>query len=444
MPTQWSAPSRKLAREAPRRYQSTERSDRVVEIFTMDPLQLAKIFAQSMLLGALIGLQRERREDPIAGIRTFPLVAALGTLCGVLADEYSAWVLAVGFVVMGALVISSAIMRWRAKGSIGTTTQMSMLLTFGLGAMFVHGPAWVAIALGVVMAALLQYKPELHGAVERLASKDVYAVVQFTLIAFVVLPVLPNYTYGPFDVLNPRQIWYMVILISGMSLASYAALKLLGGKHGTLLSGVVGGLVSSTATTLTMSRRSRLGEAPELVSAAIMAASGVVFLRVAVIVGVVNSALLPVIVPPMVGLFIVGLAIAVVLVYRHRGTETPMPDVKNPCELRTSLIFALMYAAVLFLLAAGRYYLGDRGIYAVSAASGLTDMDAIAVSAAKLSVSEGMNLRVAARAIIIASMANLVFKSVLVAVLGSRPAFKRSAVGFLVLFVAGALAVALV
>jgi len=410
----------------------------------MDASHLAKVFAQSMLLGALIGLQREQSKRPIAGIRTFPLVAALGTLCGVLADRFSPWVLAAGLVTMGALVVSSTVLRSRVKRTLGTTSQMAVLVTFALGAMLVHGPPFVAIAVGVVMAALLQYKPELHGLVQRLQSKDVYAVVQFTLIAFVVLPVLPDRTYGPFEVVNPRQVWWMVVLVSGMSLASYAALKVLGGRKGTLASGLVGGLVSSTATTITLSRRSQQGDSPALAAAAIMAASGVVFLRVAAIVGVLNPTLLPRLIGPMVGMFLVGIIVAAVFAARQAREEIPLPEVKNPCELRFSLVFALLYTVVLFLLAAGRYHLGDRGIYAVSALSGLTNMDAIAISIARFSNLGKMDLQMAVRAIIAAAMASIVFKTILVGVLGSRPLLKRMALGFAILFLAGVAAILLV
>ncbi len=410
----------------------------------MEPLHLAQVFAQSMLLGALIGLQRERSKKPIAGIRTFPLIAAMGTLSAVLAKQYSPWVLAAGMIVMGAYIVTGAIMRWRLKESISTTTQMAILLTFGLGAMMVEGPVFVAIALGVVMAALLQYKSELHSFVEGLQNKDVYAVVQFMLITFVVLPVLPDKTYDAFGVINPRQVWWMVVLISGMSLASYAALKLLGGRYGTLASGVIGGMVSSTATTLTVARGTRQSETTAMATAAIMAASGIVFARVAVIVAIVQRPLLLPVLIPMAGLVLVGLAVAAVFAVRTRGEEVPLPEVENPCELRFALIFAAMYAVVLFFLAAGRYYLGESGIYAVSAISGLTDMDAIAISVARLRGQEDLAQQTAVRAIIIAGMANMVFKTGLVAAIGNRALLKRTALGFGILLLAGGVAVAVV
>lgn len=410
----------------------------------MDPYHLAKVFAQSILLGALIGLQRERAKKPLAGIRTFPMIAAMGTVCAVLAKEYSPWVLAAGLIVMGAYMVGGAVLRWRLKQSTSTTTQMAMLLTFGLGAMLLEGPAFVAIAVGVVMAALLQYKPELHGIVERLQNKDVYAVVQFTLITFVILPVLPDQTYGPFEVINPRQVWWMVVLISGMSLASYAALKVFGGRYGTLASGVIGGMVSSTATTLTLARRSKQGESPAMAAAAIMAASGIVFVRVAVIVAFVDRSLLMPVLVPSGALLAVGLIVAAILAFRTEAQDVPLPEVENPCELRFALVFAAMYAVVLFFLAAGRHYLGESGIYVVSAVSGLTDMDAIAISVARLQGQGDLVVRTAVRAIIIAGMANMVFKTGLVASLGDRALLKRAAVGFGILFVAGAVAVALV
>ncbi|MBN1342181.1 MAG: MgtC/SapB family protein [Phycisphaerae bacterium] len=410
----------------------------------MDPMQVAKIFAQSLLLGALIGLQRERQKRPIAGIRTFPLVAALGTACALLARQYTGWILAAGFLTMGGFAITSGILRYHVKKGLSTTTQMAMLLTFALGALLVQGPPFIAIAVGVVMAALLQYKPELHGFAQGLQSKDVYAVVQFALITFVVLPVLPDKTVDPFHVISLRQVWWMVVLVSGMSLASYAGLKLLGGRYGTLVSGLVGGLVSSTATTLTLSRRTKQGESVEMASAAIMAASGVVFLRIAAIVGVIEVSILPRLIVPMAGLFVVGVVLAALLAFRQTPEDVALPEIKNPCEVRFSLIFALMYAVVLFLLAAGRHYLGNEGIYVVSAVSGLTDMDAIAISVARLVGVESLDMRTAVRAIIVASMANMVFKTCLVAALGNRRLLKRTGIGFGVLFATGIAAVALV
>jgi len=407
----------------------------------MDTSQLFKIFAQSMFLGAIIGLQRQQTEHPIAGIRTYPLVAALGTLCGVIAQQYAAsWIIAAGFLAVAAILVSSSLMRWQLERDPGMSSEMALLVTFGLGVMLVQGPATVAIALGVMTAALLLYKPELHGVVHKLQHKDVHAVVQFTLITFVVLPVLPNQAYGPFNVLNPRQIWWVVVLVAGMSLASYAALKLLGGRSGALASGLVGGLVSSTATTVTIARRSHGDASPSMGAAAIMAASGVVFLRVAVIIGVIDFSLVPRLAVPATALFIVGLAMAAIFALRGKTVGYQVREAANPCELKVAFLFAIMYSAVLFLLAAARHYLGSRGIYAAAGLSGLTDMDAIAVSIARLTGDGQLTSGVAVRAIIVASMANMVFKAILAGVLGNRPLLWRLMIGFGVFLGAGAIA----
>jgi len=412
----------------------------------MDPSGLFKVFAQSILVGGIIGLQREQTRYPIAGIRTYPLVAALGTLCGVLADQFpaSSWIIAAGFLAVAAVVVGSSLLRWQLERDPGITSEISILVTFGLGVMLVRGPAAVAIALGVVTAALLLYKPELHGLVEKLGSKDVHAVVQFTLITFVVLPVLPDRAYGPFAVVNPRQIWWVVVLVAGIGLASYVALRFLGGRSGTLASGLVGGLVSSTATTLTLSRRTRGGQSASLAAAAIMAASGVVFLRVAVITAVIDLPLLPRLAAPAGVLFVLGLVMAALFALRTQGNEPPLPEPSNPCELRVALLFAFLYTVVLFVLAAARHYLGDRGIYAAAGLSGLTDMDAIAVSIARLTADDRIDPRVAVRAIIVASMANMVFKAGLAGLLGNRPLLWRLVLGFGAFLVAGGVAFTLI
>ncbi len=409
----------------------------------MDPSHLFKVFAQSILLGAIIGLQRQQTAHPIAGIRTYPLVAALGSLCAVVAQQYgsSGWIIAAGFLAIAAIVVTSSLLRWQLEHDLGMTSEVSLLVTFGLGVMLVRGPASVAIALGAVTTALLLYKPELHGLVERFKAKDVHAVVQFSLITFVVLPVLPNQAYGPFNMLNPRQVWWVVVLVAGISLASYAALKLVGGRSGALASGVAGGLVSSTATTVMISRRSRENHGSHsTAAAAIMAASGVVFLRVAVIIGVMDHALLAHLIVPATALFVLGLGLAVVFAYGDSPSDAPLPESSNPCELKVALIFAVMYSGVLFMLAAARFYLGNRGIYAAAALSGLTDMDAIAVSIARIAHDGQIDARVAVRAVIAASMANMVFKAVLAGILGSRALLWRLLIGFGSFFLAGTIA----
>ncbi|HBO44077.1 MAG TPA: MgtC/SapB family protein, partial [Planctomycetaceae bacterium] len=235
----------------------------------------------SLLLGLLVGLQREHAAA-MAGLRTFPLITLLGSVAAMLGLEFGGWVVAAGWIgVLGILVTAKLLKIKQADFSHGTTTDAAVLLMFGVGALLVVGPMVVAVAIGGGVAVLLQFKPELHDFSRRLGDADLRAIMQFVLITCIILPVLPNKTYGPLDVLNPREIWLMVVLIVGMSLGGYITYKFLGRNARILLGGFLGGAISSTATTASYSRRAG-GDSLGLSAAAvvILIASTVVFGRV--------------------------------------------------------------------------------------------------------------------------------------------------------------------
>ena len=254
-----------------------------------------KLFGQigiSLLLGLLIGLQRQRAESAIGGIRTFPLIAAFGTYAAGSRKNYGGWIIAAGLLAVAALLLVSNFMMARGgNADAGQTTEIAALLLFGVGAYLVVGELAVAVALGGVIAVLLHYKDPLHAFAKRIGEQDVTAIMQFVLISLVVLPVLPNRTFGPYDTLNPFQIWLMVVLIVGISLVGYVGYKLLGARQGALLGGVIGGLVSSTATTVSFARRAAATPASAgLAALVIMVASGVVYGRVMTEVSVIAPA----------------------------------------------------------------------------------------------------------------------------------------------------------
>ena len=198
--------------------------------------------ATSLLLGLLVGLQRQRAESAVGGIRTYPLIAAFGTLSGWLAIEHGGCV--------------SNFMRSRSGDTdSGQTSEVAALLLYGIGAYVVFGDKAVAVVLGGAIAVLLHYKDMLHAFAAKIGARDVTAIMQFVLITLVILPVLPNQVYGPYSVLNPFQVWLMVVLIVGISLIGYVAYKFFGEKEGAVLGGMIGGLVSSTATTVSFARR---------------------------------------------------------------------------------------------------------------------------------------------------------------------------------------------
>ena len=374
----------------------------------------------SLGLGLLVGLQRERVESELAGIRTFPLITLLGTVCALLAQQFGGWVLAAGFVGLAALVFSANRAKLQA-GHVdpGMTTEVAILLMFGIGAYVVVGRLPAAVATGAAVVILLHFKQPLHRFVQRIGEKDLRAIMQLALISLVILPVLPNRAYGPFAVLNPFKTWLMVVLIVGISLAGYVGYKLLGKNTGTLLAGLLGGAISSTATTVSFARQT--SSAPQMGTVAavvIMIAAAVSFARVIVEVAIVAPRSLSVIGPPLGAelLLLVALAGVLWLFGRKRRVELAEPD--NPAELKSALIFGALYAIILFGVAATKHYLGDRGLYAAAVISGLTDMDAITLSTAQLVNADRLTANVAWRIILVAAMANTLFKAILVLAMG--------------------------
>ncbi len=395
----------------------------------------SSLFAQlaiSMLLGLLIGLQRERAEAPIGGIRTFPLIAAFGTLCGWLALEHGGWIVAAGLIALaGLLVVSNLMLARGGNHDAGQTTEVAALVLFGIGAYVVFGEMPVAVALGAAVAILLHYKDPLHAFAAKIGERDVTAIMQFALISLVILPVLPNQTYGPYDVLNPFEIWLMVVLIVGISLIGYVAYKLLGAKEGAVLGGVIGGLVSSTATTVSFARRAATTpKSAGLAALVIMIASGIVYLRVITEVSVVASGHIRQIVPPLAAMFVASAVISGVLYLLCRDRYAAMAQQGNPADLRMAMMFAGMYALVSLAVAAMKTEFGVQALYPVAVLSGLTDMDAITLSSSQLVNQGRLEPATAWRIILVASLSNLVFKGIMVAVIGGRVLLKYVALAF--------------
>jgi uncharacterized membrane protein (DUF4010 family) len=375
----------------------------------------------SLLLGLLVGLQREHAASGMAGMRTFPLITILGTISGRLALDFGGWILAAGMLaVVGVVAVGHLTTRRDPSTQRGTTTDVAMLLMFAVGALLVvDGMTIAAIAVGGATAVLLQFKPELHLVAEKLGDADLRAIMQFVLITCIVLPVLPDRTYDPLGVLNPREIWLMVVLIVGMSLAGYIVYKFFGRDAGILLGGVLGGAVSSTATTVSYARSSR-GDPVGARTAAvvIMIASTVMYVRVLIAVAVVSTDLLRAAALPVAVLLTLSLVPAAALWFRVRRFPAETPEQENPTQLRSAVVFGVMYALVLFALAAAKKYLGGHGLYLVAGLSGLTEMDAVTLSTARL-VELGEILAADGwRMIVAAALANLVSKAGLAGLLG--------------------------
>jgi uncharacterized membrane protein (DUF4010 family) len=396
-------------------------------------LGLFRTFAVSLAIGLLIGLERERHPGGFAGLRTFALTAMLGTVVAMLAEMHASdWLLAAGLLSVGAMAVVSQPRLRGPDTDPGTTTTIALLLCFGLGAMVWRGHAEIAAPLAITITALLYFKPELRGISERLQRTDLVSILQFGVLSLMVLPVLPDRGFGPLGALNPHRIWLMVVLISGVSLAGYLALRIVGARHGAALIGLFGGLVSSTATTLLYSRAARTGTAPERLSAVvILLACAVVFGRLGALTAITAPGLLRGLWPLLLGGALPLLA-AAMLAWRGFSTPTghPVPQVGNPTELKTALSFGALYALILLLAAVLSSELGSRGLYALAAVSGLTDIDAISLSSMQLLRIGEIESPQAATVIGLAVFSNTAVKATIASAIGGRTVQRLTLAGF--------------
>jgi len=427
----------------------------------VDPYEPFVSLAVATAAGFLIGLERERSRPSeesklsfLGGARTHPLLALAGGVSTLAAREVGLVAVVVPFGALAMLLgLAYAGDVWRDRHR-GITSEAAFLLSFLLGVLAltrgVLGSTthkiFAVAAVAVVATFLLSAKPTLHPLVRRLSTEDVAATLKFLIVAVVVLPLLPDRTYGPLAVLNPFQIGMLMVLISGLSFAGYVAIRLLGARRGLGVTGLVGGLVSSTAVTLSMAGRAK--ERPEIADSAALAvtlASTVMFARVIVIVAIVNPSLTSEVAFPMIAAAAGGLGATAVLWLRSGRVMTKEAGIafSNPFELGAALNFALLFAIILVGSKAATLYLGTAGTYAAGVLAGTTDVDAISLSMAKLAADGGVSREVAATTIFLGTAANTLAKGVVGAVVGGWGFGKRVLGAQLALLLAGAIGAAL-
>lgn len=388
-------------------------------------------FGAALLIGLLVGLQRayahlqqEEEEKSFGGTRTFALLGLLGCTAAFLAEQMQT---ALVFVAIAAVIGGFIMIAYAAtvrEGNIGMTTEAAAVTTLLAGAICYLGELALAAALAVAMTVLLELKLQTRMLVRNITKSDVYATLTFAVITLIILPVLPSRSYGPppFDVLVPYNIWLMVVFISGISFMGYLLIKIVGARRGVGLTGLLGGLASSTAVTLSFSQRSRdIAGLERPFAMAILLAWSVMFVRVMLEVAVINPALLTIVWVPMTAALAVSGAYCVYL-YRVQSTgkQEEQDRFKNPFELGPALTFGLIYAVILLAANAARLYLGDTGIYLSSIASGLADVDAITLSLAELSRdTSDLDHQTAARGIVLAAVSNTLVKGGIVLTMGA-------------------------
>lgn len=413
--------------------------------------------------GALIGAEREQarlgrtdegdadapRESAqhrdFGGIRTFPLISLIGALSALSTQILGPWVLGAALLGVSGLLVASYL-RTATDRAPGLSTEVAAILAFLLGAtaalpQVLPGPQrylLVASCAAAVMVVLALKRP-LHGFASKVSADDVYATAKFVILALVVLPMLPDAAYGPLDVLNPRAIGIMVALVAGVSFAGYVAARVVGSNRGLVVTGLLGGLVSSTAVTLTFSGRAR--ETPSLAPAcaiAILAACATMFMRVLVIVSAVDRPLFSALLWPVGTMALVGAAIAIGFYWRatRRANDSEAVPLQNPFRLMQALKFGLVYAGVLFVSKAAQMYLGSGGVLVSSVIAGVADVDAITLSLSNLH-KDGLATTTAATGITLAIATNTVVKSAIALSLGGSALGKLVAGGVLLPVAAG-------
>lgn len=381
--------------------------------------------AIALAIGLIIGMERgwQSRDTPqgsrTAGVRSFAFVGLFGGLSALLAGKFGANILVGTF--LGLVLIVAFSYRISAKGSqdFGITTELSLLITFILGALAGSGLEGEAVASAVVVAALLGYKQEIHSILNQLERRELIATLQLLIVAAVALPLLPNRNIGPWETLNPRTIGWIVLLIAGISYIGYFAMRILGSRVGLLATAVIGGLVSSTAVTLAYARIARKErDNLALLGAGISLAGGIMAVRLLIEIGIVNPSLLPLLIAPIGLLAIVPLIATVAIAIRTtQNVSSAEVKLKNPVELGAALGFAAVLSILFVLVRAAQTFFGDTGIYVLAAISGIADVDTVSLSLAQ-ATRENLSLEIAATGILIAAMVNTLFKAVLATFIG--------------------------
>jgi uncharacterized membrane protein (DUF4010 family) len=402
----------------------------------------------AIAIGLLIGLQREHahqqsgEKTPLfAGARTYPLLSMVGFTGAFLAAEAgSVWPLVTSLLLAGGLVVAVYVATaW--QGELGMTSEVAAVLTMLAGALSYYDQLVFVLALGVTVMALLAMRGEIHRLAGRITQEDIVATLKFGIITAVVLPVVPSASLGapPFDVLNPHKIWLMVVLISGISFVGYLLIKVVGARRGIGITGFLGGLVSSTAVTLSFSQRSKdQATLARVFAVAILVAWATMFARVIAEVAVVNRGLLDLVWIPMVAAGGTGLIYAAFLFMGQSSADEERMDFSNPFELGPALTFGALYAVILLVARVAQMQFGDGGIYVSSVLAGLTDVDAITLTMAELSQPGGeVTTGVASTAVTLAAMSNTVVKAGIVFSTGSPHLRKVVLPGFLLILAAG-------
>jgi len=407
-------------------------------------------FATALAIGFLIGVQREiaivsKDRSIIAGERTTSLLSLGGAVAAMLADLYQSPSVLIAFIaaVTVFVAIGYFIGSWQ-HGRIGITSEIAILISVMIGVLCYQEQLGLAVALGIATTVILSLKVQTDRFIKALSRKELYAALQLAVISAIVLPVLPDQGLAapPLDVLNPFSIWLMVVFISAINFLGYIFARLVG-QQGIELSGLVGGLVSSTAVTLGFSERSkRQPKLSQSLGVAIIISWTVMFARMLVLVWIIYPTLvreswLPLFISAMVGLIYSG-----ILIVKQRSDEKGDIKLKNPLDLGAAIRFGVLFTVVLVIANTAQYFFGDIGLLVSSLISGLANVNAITLTVAELARDSVINLDLATQALLLAVISNLVSKGSIV-LIGGDPKLRRVILPGLILMLVTAIVMAI-
>lgn len=368
-------------------------------------------------IGLLVGIERgwskrdQEEGERVAGVRTFGLIGLVGGISAALSQTVSGWFLIAAFLAVALLSVAGHVLDYKKDADVGITSAVALLLTFSLAAWAAYGHEIQATAIAVVATAILGIKPALHSLLRKLSKSEVFAGLKLLIISVVLLPLLPNEGYGPYEAFNPYWIWWMVVLISGISFVGYFAIRIAGDKIGTLVTALVGAVASSTAVTISMGHFAAKSMDKRLFMGGVLIASSVMFIRVLIEVAVVNASLLQALWIP-IGVMSVFAIASGIWMWKSASKKDFQDtiELKNPLDLKTAIKFALLLGIILFLSEWLSDGYGDRGLLVLAVISGLTDVDAITLSYAEMAKGE-TSPDVAVKGIVLAAVSNTVVKA---------------------------------
>ncbi|MBD3155903.1 MAG: DUF4010 domain-containing protein [Candidatus Aenigmarchaeota archaeon] len=395
-------------------------------------------------LGLLIGIEREhliQKEEKVmaAGIRTFTLITLLGTLSSHI-STYFMWFLPL--TLFGLILLNIASYIQTSKKSVGLTSEIAILIAFLMGSLVYYGEEKIAIAITVIMVTLLSLRKISHGFVKKIKYSELLDTLKFAIIALVILPFLPNQNFGPFDFFNPRNVWLMVVFVSGISYVGYILNKVMDSDKGIKITGILGGLVSSTAVTSAMAIKSKeVKDKIEPLVFATVTATATMFLRLLILLFIVNPTLSLKMSIPLLVMSLTGI-LGSFAILRKDGEKRGI-KLESPFRVRPALKFGLIFALILLGSKAANFYFGEEGTYLISLITGFMDIDPIALSISDM-VGSTIGYQTAEISIFLALISNTIGKFFISFLSGNKKFWKKVGMMLLLMALVGLLTILLI